>query len=414
VGYFETDVTIVTEPPQPAKRGFRRSFAELSLEKKLSIFFVPVFAAVLGTLVPRFLGGGGDSPGGGPASIVIDNRTEPRSENLQVVDLLTLNSRDKALSFGAGAELRVLVRNTGTVDSLIHSAEFDVVEYEEVELCAPPEGEMAVTGTYELVLPSLGEDGLTFDVDLQQGIPAGEPDVFSFNVRLDEEYEPVNGDSRLYVLEAFLRHDLEQDRVPVGRALLALPFPGAVQFAYPSTGSLGGSYFDPECPARNRELLERLLGLDAEHSDELELFAADPAAAAEPIGEPLPDPTQGDVDQATAAAGNVVAPLAAGDASAACAAINETSALLLENWSDLSCADYVAPLTGLASAGAALTLVEAHPGWMKLTAPPVNEHQLVVLVQITSPPGTPAAWEVTNLYDTAVGPLHLNGPELYD
>jgi hypothetical protein len=414
VGYFDADVTIMTEPPQRSETSFRRRFAELSLEKKLSIFFVPVFAAVVGTLVPRFLGGGGDSPGGGSGAIVIEEREEPRSENLEVVDLVTLNSRDEDLSFGAGAELRLLVRNTGTVDSLIHSAEFDVVDYEEVELCAPPEGELLVSGTYELTLPSLGGDGRTFDVDLQQRIPAGEPDVFSFKVRLDEEYEPVNGDSRLYVLEAFLRHDLEKARLEAGRALLALPFPGALQFVYPSTGSLGGSYFDPECPARNLERLERLLALDAEHADELELFASDPAAASEPLGEPLGEPSQSDVERASAAASDLVDALAAGDSQTTCGTINATSAILIENWSDLSCEEYVEPLTSLALPGAELDLVETHPGWMKLTAPPADEHQLVVLVQITSPPGAETTWEVTNLYDAARGPLLLNGPELYD
>lgn len=414
--YFEADVTIVAEPPQRSDSSLRHRFAELSLEKKLSIFFVPVFAAVVGTLVPRFLGGGGDSPGADSAAIVIQERPEPQSENLEIVDLVTLNSRDEALSFGAGAELRLLVRNTGNVDSLIHSAEFDVVEYDEVELCAPPEGEMAVSGTYELTLPSLGEEGATFDVDLQQRIPAGEPDVFSFDVRLDDEYKPVNGDSRLYVLEAFLRHDLEEARVEAGRALLALPFPGVLQFVYPSTGSLGGSYFDPECPARNLERLERLLALDAEHSDELELFAADPAAAAEPLGEPLAEPTSSDVDQASAAAGELAGALAAGDGQAACGTINATSATLIENWSDLSCEEYVKPLTSLILPGAELDLVEAHPGWMKLTAPPAQgQGQLVVLVQITSQLGAgETTWEVTNLYDAARGPLLLNGPELYD
>lgn len=413
MGYFETDVTIMAEPPPRSDSSLRRRFAELSLEKKLSIFFVPVFAALVGTLVPRFLGGG-DSPDG-VSAVVIEERSEPRAENLQVIDLALHNSRDEDLSFGAGAELRVLVRNTGTVDSLIHSAEFDVVEYEEVELCAPPEGELLVSGTYELTLPSVGGEGRSFDVDLQQQIPAGEPDVFSFDVRLDDEYVPVNGDSRLYVLEAFLRHDLEETRLEAGRALLALPFPGALQFVYPSTGALGGSYFDPECPARNLDRLRRLVALDAEHSDELERFAADPAAAAEPLGEPRPEPSQSDVEQASAAAGTFVDALAAGDGQTARGTINASSALLIENWSDLSWEEYVDPLTSLAVPGADLDVVETHPGWMKLAASAADDHQLVVLVQDTSQPGSAeATWEVTNLYDSAVGPLLLNGPELYD
>ena len=94
LGYFQRDVTTMTEPPQRSDTGLRRRFAELSLEKKLSIFFVPVFVAVVGTLVPRFLGGGDD---------------QPREENLEVVDLEAHNST----SYRISAEVRVLVRNTG-------------------------------------------------------------------------------------------------------------------------------------------------------------------------------------------------------------------------------------------------------------------------------------------------------------
>jgi hypothetical protein len=409
VGYFEPDLTMA-EPPQQAEGGLRRRFAELSLEKKLSIFFVPVFAALLGTLVPRFLGDGGGSAGGGSLAVVIDERTEPRAENLQVVDLVTRNSRAEDLSFGAGAELRLLVRNTGTVDSLIHSAEFDVVEYEEAELCLPPEGELAVSGTYELTLPSLDGEGRSFEVDLQQQVPAGEPDVFSFDVRLDDEYVPVNGDSRLYVLEASLQHDVDETPLEAGRALLALPFPGVSQFVYP--GSIEGSYFDPECPERNVDRLRRLVALDAEHSAELEGFAADPAAT-EPPGLPLAEPTQSDVERAAAAAGALVDALAAGDGASACGRINATSVLRIENWSDRSCEEYVEPLTSLVVPGDDLDVVETHPGWLKLAAPPADEHQLVVLVQNTSQAGSAqAAWEVTNLYDVAVGPLLLIAPEL--
>lgn len=398
----------MTEPPQRPSPSFRQRFAELSLEKKLSIFFVPVFAAVVGTLVPRFLGESAPPPAT-PATVT----EEAPSENLQILDLDALNSRDEALSYGAGAGLTINVRNSGDLVSVIHAAEFDVVEFDEVELCFPPEGELPVSGTYDLTLPSVDGAGQSFEVDVQQQIPAGEPDSFSFNVRLDDEYLPTNGDSRLYVLDVFLRHDVEEARVAAGSALLALPFPGVSQFVYPPTGSQGGFFFDPECPARNLARLERFVALDGERSDELERFAADPAAdlGDSPL-ESLPDPTPEEIAQAVAVGEALVEALTVDGAGPACGLLNESGALAIEGWSDLPCDEYVEPLRSLVSPGVALEVAEAHPGWIKLLAPSLDGGQLALLVQITSGYGAESVvWEVTNLYDVAVGPLFLSGPD---
>jgi hypothetical protein len=89
----------MTEPPQRSPSSFRQRFAELSLEKKLSIFFVPVFAAVVGTLVPRFLSGESAAP---PPATVTEQHDEAPSESLQILDLDVLNSRDESLGYGVG------------------------------------------------------------------------------------------------------------------------------------------------------------------------------------------------------------------------------------------------------------------------------------------------------------------------
>jgi hypothetical protein len=403
----------MTEPPQRPSPSFRQRFAELSLEKKLSIFFVPVFAAVVGTLVPRFLGGDSSPP---PPATVTEQREDVPSENLQILDLDALNSRDKSLSYGATAGLTIDVRNAGDLVSVIHAAEFDVVEFQEVELCYPPEGELPISGTYELTLPSVDGSGQSFEVDVQQQIPAGAPDAFSFDVRLDDEYTPVNGDSRLYLLHASLRHDVAESPVDAGSALLALPFPGVSQFVYPASGSQGGFVFDPECPARNLARLQSFLALDGERSDELARFAADPSAdlGDEPL-EPLPEPSEEDIMEAVAVGDAFVEALASEGAAAACGLINETAVLFIESYSDGPCAEYVAPFEGLVASGAALEVDEAHPGWVKLLGPSGDGGQLALLVQITSGSGsTPVVWEVTNLYDVAVGPLVLSGPDRYN
>ena len=354
----------MNDPPQRPPSSFRQRFAELSLEKKLSIFFVPVFAAVVGTLVPRFLGGESAPPP--PPSPVTEQREDAPSENLEILDLDVLNSRDEALSGGAGAELRINVRNAGNLVSVIHAAEFDVRDFEEVELCLPPQGELSVSGTYDLTLPSVDGAGQSFEVDVQQQIPAGEPDSFSFRATLDDEYVPTNGDSRLFVLDAFLRHDVEEERVDAGSALLALPFPDVSQFVYPSSGSSGGLYFDPECPARNVARLQRLVDGDAEHSQELERFAADPEADLQSDVEPLPDPTQEDVAAAVGVGEAFVETLAVDGPQAACGLMNISGVARIEAYADVSCTDYVQPLAGLVSRGVLIEVAEAHPGWVKL------------------------------------------------
>jgi hypothetical protein len=402
----------MTDPPQRSPSSFRERFAELSLEKKLSIFFVPVFAAVVGTLVPRFLGGDSAPP---PPPTVTEQREAAPSENLEILDLDVLNARDEALSYGAVAELRINVRNAGNLVSVIHAAEFDIAEFEEIELCLPPQGELPVSGTYELILPSVDGAGQSFEVDVQQQIPAGEPDSFSFRATLDGEYVPTNGDSRLFVLDASLRHDVEEEPVGVGKALIALPFPGESQFVSPRTGSSGGTLFDPECPERNVARLQRFLDGDAEHSQELERFVADPAGDRQGELEPLPEPSEEDIAEAVSLAEAFVETLAVDGPQSACELMNVSGAVYIEAYADMSCADYARPLSTLVTPGASLEVVETHPGWMKLLTSPADGGQLALLVQVTSPYGVePFVWEITNVYDVSVGPLVLSGPDLYD
>jgi hypothetical protein len=183
-----------------------KAFSGLSLEKKLSIFFVPVFAALAGTLIPRYLSGDDRQP---------LPQTAGREESLEVIDLVSVNSTYPAQA-PATAELRVLVRNTGEVDSLINSAEVRVVQFEPTERCVPRQGELAVSGT----------------INLAQRIPAGEPDLFSLKVRLGGEgLGELNGDSRLYLLRILLHHDNKKTPVEAGRAVVAIPFPEPYMFA---------------------------------------------------------------------------------------------------------------------------------------------------------------------------------------
>lgn len=388
----------MTEPPQRSDTSFRRRFAELSLEKKLSIFFVPVFAAVVGTLVPRFLGdGGGDSPA-----------PEPREEKLEVVSLQTVNKPKSEV-----AKIELIVRNTGVVDSVIRSAEFRVVDYAAAEACYVPEGQLDVSGKYDLVLPVRDGGGKSFDVDLQQAIPAGEGDRFSFTVQVRGDFVPIA--SRLYALETLLYHDQSDDPLPAGVARVAVPFPLWEGFVYPEQGPYGG-YFDPECPARNSALLADFLARDGVRSDELEAFGADPEVFLEFEPKRLPAPTDADLELASAAAARLVQDLADGRLREACESVDPDSMTSITDLVGAPCPEWISQFEDLLAAGGSdsLSVSEAHPGWIRIVAPEDNEgHQLVIVLQTT--PQSLARkrfeWVVTNLYDAAAGPIDLSGEE---
>jgi hypothetical protein len=408
VGYFEADATIMAEPPQRSDTSFRRRFAELSLEKKLSIFFVPVFAAVVGTLVPRFLGGDGGGGASPDVSVVIDQRTEERAENLQPVSLATSNTPEAET-----AEIEVIVRNTGMVDSVIHSAEFRVVEFAAAETCYVPEGQLDVSGRYDLVLPTSDGGGKTFDVDLQQSIPAAQADRFSFTVQVRGDVVPTV--PRLYALDVLLYHDQAEEPLDAGTALVAVPFPLWDAYVYPGTGPYGG-YFDPECPARNAAQLKDFLAVDGARSDELEQFAADPEAFLQFDPKPLPAPTDADIERATATASELVANLAAGRFREACDSFDPESLRSIMFLVEMSCSELVSQFADLLPAGSgdSLEVTNAEPGWMRIVAPEGDGGRQLVIVLQRRPhqqAGTPKQvdWVVTNLYDAADGPLDLSG-----
>lgn len=390
----------MTEPPQRSDTSFRHRFAELSLEKKLTIFFVPVFAAVVGTLVPRFLSE--DTPAVPPAP------SEQREEKLEVLSLEIVNSNELA----DWAEVKVAVRNTGVVDSLIHAAEFQVVSYDAAELCVLPEGQIEVSGTYDLVLPARTPDVESFDVSMQQRIPPGEADIFSFTVRLDDDYVPPAGDSRLYALDISLRHDTAVGALDAGRALLALPFPFWIQFAYPGRAYIS-NLFDPECQTRNSERLASFLALDGARSDELDAFPADAPAEARENIEPPPALTDSDREEALAVAAGFATQLAGGELDAACRSMDPDAREQLTFVADASCEELLSSLAALVSPESVgeLTQAEAQPGWIKVVAPADGGHQLAVVLQLTADlrRANPERleWAITNVYDTAEGPVDL-------
>jgi hypothetical protein len=214
------------ETPTTSGKGLRRQWADLSLDKKLSIVVVPVVLTLVGLFVPRFL----------------DDGAPPRKEELAVIGKpVVLN--DKKRSFGNAAELQVLVRNTGTVPALIHSAEFRISRFESAEVCVVPQGELDVSGTYDVVLPA-GADaaGKVVVANLAQRVPAGEPDRFSVNIRVADD-DPVYGVSRMYVLDVLLRHDDAKQPLNVGPDHRRAPVPRRCPLC-----SLGGSVHPPLPP----------------------------------------------------------------------------------------------------------------------------------------------------------------------
>ena len=156
-------------------------------------------------------------------------------------------------------------------------------------------------------------------------------------------------------------------------------------------------------------MLNDFLALEGARSNELEQFAADPAAfgvSDSPV-ESLPEPTDVDRKSALAAATMVATALGNRDAAGACKQIDSA----LEYRTDIPCSEIVEPLADLVPSGfiGPLEMTEAHPGWIKFVAPASDEtHQLVLVAQAAVDPYSAerivTGWGVTNLYTRPKGP----------
>jgi hypothetical protein len=391
------------ETPTTSGKGLRRQWADLSLDKKLSIVVVPVVLTLVGLFVPRFL----------------DDGAPPRKEELAVIGKpVVLN--DKKRSFGNAAELQVLVRNTGTVPALIHSAEFRISRFESAEVCVVPQGELDVSGTYDVVLPA-GADaaGKVVVANLAQRVPAGEPDRFSVNIRVADD-DPVYGVSRMYVLDVLLRHDDAKQPLNVGQIIVALPFPDGVHFAVSEVAFIHRFLPDPECPTRNLTRLQTLLSLPATRAADLDRFLVNALERKESEAT-LATPSHTARDRASAAASRMLNMIREAAFKTACDSLTYAGHGAFEGAIDRrrggrsdSCRTYLGSLAAGVPPPAAgpVKITETHRRWFKLAAarPAGGRSNLVLIVEalpvdlVATGKARRVEWLVTNIYDAADGP----------
>ena len=237
-------------------RAFRSNWAEISLEKKLSMFVAPIFVAVVTAVVlPRVAGGGG----GDSAS------TKPSDEQLEVSDLAVDNS-------AKGTKIHVAVRNIGGLVSVATNARFRIRKFATLSTCLPQAYQLP-THTYDLVLPIENAEGKTRDVSISQEIEPNDSDRFSFDLGIDDPM-PLSTTSYLYLLEVALFHDRKTTPVEAGEVWLAEPFPQKSWFS--ASDSPGDDSFSQQvnsCVDENRANLSAIYGGSASVSPDLIGFA---------------------------------------------------------------------------------------------------------------------------------------------
>jgi hypothetical protein len=377
------------------RQGLRRQWADLSLEKKLSIVVVPLVLTFVGVLAPRFLGGG---TGG-----------SERKENLALVgEPVLFNSPDKQRNYGTSAELQIQVRNTGAVDALIHSAEVRVSRFEAAETWVMPQGELDVTGRYDIVLPTSDAVGKVVTANLAQRVPAGEPDRFSFDIRTAEKF-PADGVPSMYLVDVLLYHDNSKQPLNVGQLIVALPFPLIHQFAFSDAMLAHGGLPDPECPTRNLTRLRAFLSLPAGRSPDLNAFltraqnATDRQSRHRGRGGPFEE-------QAMLVTTHLLKLIFRRQFQRACNAMMYIAVGVMLQVRN--CPRHLKSLAAFLPPQHLRPpkIVEAHPGWFKFVAPTSADKHGIALITERIPygPSRPSrsanGWFVTNVYDAAIGP----------
>jgi hypothetical protein len=392
-----------TPTSEPPRKGLMAQWREMALEKKLSIVFIPVFLTAVGILVPNVLLSG-------------DGK---RKEALETVGpLVVRNASTKAYDYGQGAAVEVRLRNTGESSSFVHTAELRVKRFTPAEVCVPPQGEVALSASYNVVLPAERAQGAAQKVTLEQEVEAGSVDRFAFAVRAEQgsrraQEAGASDTPSFYLLDVYLYHDTSSNPLHAGEALVALPFPRQEQFVPLDWARFGIPVFDPECLSRNTARLKSVLSWAAPYSAELGAFAAKIVNTPTELSK-IPESTEADRAKASTRARATVDALRAGDLGRACAGLDRALDGYLFVARKERCPNYMKRVTdGLALGSLGVPqVIETHRGWYKFaTAEPSNgsKHRLVVIAQrVAVEPGSPDpkfTWKVTNVYDEADGPL---------
>jgi hypothetical protein len=236
-------------------RAARSKWAEISFEKKISMFVAPVVVAVVTAVILRTLNGDDG------------NNPQPRpleGGGLEVAGLAVRDSTDDT-------EIDVAVRNSGELVAVANRASFRITEFRTVGACLPG-AYLLPSHKYELVLPVEGAKGKVLTVDISQKVEPNDADRFTFRVSV-ETPQLTGTTSYLYGLEILLFHDAAPKPIPAGSVVLAKPFPADDWFSSDGRALPSELRSDVrDCAADNRADLSAILALPGARSPELLAF----------------------------------------------------------------------------------------------------------------------------------------------
>jgi hypothetical protein len=238
----------------------RRSWAELSLEKKLSIVFIPLLVAAIGTGVPLLVAGGSSDSAGGEAA-----EQAPRS-NLEVIDLAVTNGSPRG-DRDAIQAVDLTVRNAGDLVAIVKRMELRIRASALLEICQAGGG-LEPSERYRVLLPPDPDPGDLVQAKLSQQIGPGKADRFTVGLDVPEPARQI-GD-RLYQMDVLLYVDTAKRPVRAGTVVAAAPY--LPENHYFRSGQISDD-FDPirACLEKNEANFKRMLALEGERSPELSL-----------------------------------------------------------------------------------------------------------------------------------------------
>lgn len=247
-------------------RNLRRSWAELSFEKKLSIVIIPVLLALISVGVPILVSGdGGD---GGASNGQTTDR--PRS-SLEVIDLAVTSGSPRGTP-EAIQKIDLTVRNAGDLVSVVKRLGLRIRASGLLRICQAGGG-LEASEAYKVELPPDPAPGEVVEAKVSQQIPPGEADRFT--VGLDVPDPARQFGDRLYHLDVLIYHDTEKRPIRAGTVLASAPYlPNNYYFwsgqPYPRSELRGEAGTQvAKCLDANEATLKRMLTLEGERSPAL-------------------------------------------------------------------------------------------------------------------------------------------------
>ncbi|GAA3544024.1 hypothetical protein AFL01nite_27920 [Aeromicrobium flavum] len=164
-------------------RGFRDQWAELSFEKKMSIFVGPVVVVVVGAVLTAALSswGDGDDPRPTPPTTLADERIE-------VLDFVVDGGERQDLVSDPPTvfpQIDVTLRNVGASVSVITGAQFGILDFGRLRICEAGGGPLESSKDYDVVLPVDPAADQVLRSKVSQALEPNSADRFTFTMNVE-------------------------------------------------------------------------------------------------------------------------------------------------------------------------------------------------------------------------------------